>query len=75
MKKLRVFVVLLVLLGAGLAIFAQSQPSQKPKEQSAPPMMMCPIISNNQGQPNDGKHEGNDAGNAKAHGEHVFSLA
>lgn len=54
MKKSMVFVVLLVLLSAGLAVFAQSQPSQKPKEQSAPPMMMCPIMNKNEGQPRTG---------------------
>ena len=54
MKKLKLFGVLLSLLAGGLAVFAQSQPSQKPTERSAPPMMMCPMMNKNEGPPTKG---------------------
>ncbi len=51
MRKLKFLAILSTLLAAGLTVFAQSQPSQKPTERSGPPMMMCPIMNKNEGQP------------------------
>lgn len=50
MKRMTLSALLLVSLVAGSIVFAQSQTSQKPKEQSSPPMMMCPMMSKTEGQ-------------------------
>ena len=49
MKNLKFFGILLSLLAGGLAVFAQPQSSPKPTEKSAPPMMMCPMLTKNEG--------------------------
>ena len=51
MKWSKPFAILLAVLVGGSVIFAQSQAPQKPKEQSASPMMMCPMMSNNAAHP------------------------
>ena len=51
MKKFKFLVILLAAVAAGSVLFAQSQAPQKPKKQSGPPMMMCPMMSKNAGQP------------------------
>ena len=50
MKKLKFFGILMSMLAGGLAVFAQSQPAQKPTERSGPPMM-CPMVNKNEGPP------------------------
>lgn len=74
MKMFKFLVTMSVLLTVASAVVAQSQPSQKPTEQSGPAMMMCPMMNKNAGQPMMGNKKDNDEGNAAAHGEHVFSL-
>ncbi len=48
--KFKSLVILLAVLAGGSTILAQSQAPQKPKEQPASPMMMCPMMSKNSGQ-------------------------
>lgn len=50
MNRLTLSGPLLVSLAAGSIVFAQLQTSQKPKDQSGPRMMMCPMISKTEGQ-------------------------
>ena len=55
MKKFKFLVILLAAMAAGSVIFARSQAPQKAKDPSGPPMMMCPMMSKNAGQPMMGK--------------------
>lgn len=58
MKRLTLPVLLLVPLVAGSIVFAQSQTSQKPKDQAGPPMMMCPMMNKSEGQAGMGNMQG-----------------
>lgn len=44
MKKSKFFVIPAVFLLTAFAVFAQAQPSQKPKQQSGPGMATCPMM-------------------------------
>ena len=58
MRRLTVPVLLLVPLMIGSLVFGQSETPQKPKDQSSPPMMMCPMMSKTEGQAAMGNMQG-----------------